>query len=181
MRGVALIVSLTILLGLLSTPADAYRLVQAAFGQGGSTSGTASASYQVRHIVGQSCGGTVHSITHRALLGFYGCHAYGSGAQGVLLKDAALQTHLYPVYPNPIHDRARVRFDLAGGEQIHLGIYDVTGRLVRTMLSGEVSSRRYALTWDGRDGAGQLLMGGVYFLRLDASPQSMCHRMLLIR
>ncbi len=71
-----------------------------------------------------------------------------------------------PAYPNPfVSDTAVPFFSPMGGGATTAEIYDVAGRLVRTLrvpaeaLEGE-------LVWDGRDARGEEVPASVYFLRL---------------
>lgn len=77
-------------------------------------------------------------------------------------------TQLLGNYPNPFNPTTTIAFNLAGPQIVHLGIFDVSGRLVRTLVNGDVAGGRYAILWDGRDEAGQAVGSGVYYYRLDA-------------
>jgi hypothetical protein len=73
---------------------------------------------------------------------------------------------LLPSSPNPFERTTLVRFDLARSDQVRLCVYDVAGRLVRTLAQGQQPAGPHRLTWDGRDQAGRLVASGVYALRL---------------
>ena len=47
-----------------------------------------------------------------------------------------------------------------------LRIYDLSGRLVRTLVDGEQGAGLHTVVWDGRDSSGKKVAGGVYFYRL---------------
>lgn len=47
----------------------------------------------------------------------------------------------------------------------HVAIYDLGGRLVRTLAEGRFAPGRERVTWDGRDAEGQHVASGVYFVR----------------
>jgi endonuclease I len=84
--------------------------------------------------------------------------------------------------PNPFGARTSIGFDLARREQVTLRIYDVTGRLVRTLANGSVlESGSHRREWDGRDESGVQLEAGLYFCRLVAGPVSETRRMVLAR
>lgn len=71
--------------------------------------------------------------------------------------------------PNPFNPATQVHYEVpAGGGDLSLRIYDLRGRLVRTLADGPQAAGRHAVTWDGRDGAGRALPSGVYFCRLQA-------------
>ena len=62
-----------------------------------------------------------------------------------------------------------------------LQIFDVDGRLVRTLVNGSVQAGRNSFTWDGADDRGHSVAPGVYFYRLDAPGFSETRRMMLLR
>jgi flagellar hook assembly protein FlgD len=60
-------------------------------------------------------------------------------------------------------------------------VYDVAGRIVRTLADGTLASGRHEQTWDGRDEAGKTVAAGVYFVRLDADDVHERRSMVLLR
>ena len=84
--------------------------------------------------------------------------------------------------PNPFSTRTTIGFDLARRDQASLRIYDVTGRLVRTLADGGMlESGSHQVEWSGRDDGGARLEAGLYFCRLAAGPASETRRMVLAR
>lgn len=75
-------------------------------------------------------------------------------------------TRLLPCAPSPFGAATAIRFDLARSSWIDLAVYDVAGRLVRTLQSGPRESGAYSATWDRTDSAGGRVSAGVYFVRL---------------
>ncbi len=83
------------------------------------------------------------------------------------------QTHLQgPVNflhqsrPNPFHTRATVRFTMASAGHVNLSIFDVSGRLVRTLVDAEVNAGENSTTWDGTDGQGNRVGGGIFWMQM---------------
>lgn len=75
------------------------------------------------------------------------------------------------VYPNPAGaGAARVLFRLTQTGSFDVSIYDVGGRRVRTLGSGSSEAGVHAVAWDGRDGSGTAVPGGIYLVRLTAPP-----------
>ena len=63
-----------------------------------------------------------------------------------------------------------------------LRIYDVSGRLVRSLVSGTVQEAgRHSVEWDGRDAAEAATRAGLYFGRLEAGGESDVRRLVLTR
>jgi len=74
---------------------------------------------------------------------------------------------LGPIVPNPFNPATTISFDLPERAALSLFVYDVNGRLVRTLadhLAYEAGS--HDLTWDGRDDRGVSLSSGVYHVRM---------------
>ncbi len=61
-----------------------------------------------------------------------------------------------------------------------LTIHDISGRLVRTLVSRVWSPGEYAVSWDGTSNGGRKLPGGVYFLRLKVGDSEANRKMLML-
>lgn len=70
--------------------------------------------------------------------------------------------------PNPFRDRMMFRFRLPRREEARVDVYDVAGRLVRTLHRGLLDAGEHALEWDGKDAAERAVGSGIYFLRAEA-------------
>lgn len=85
-------------------------------------------------------------------------------------------------YPNPFTSTTLISFTQAQHAPARVGIYDVSGRLVRLLLdeaSGEPGERR--LTWDGRESSGDPVGPGIYLVRASAGPRSMTRKLVLLK
>lgn len=71
--------------------------------------------------------------------------------------------------PNPFRSRASIRYALPRTTQVNLGIYSVSGALVRTLESATREPGFYRVNWDGRDSRGSTVARGIYYCRLRAS------------
>lgn len=70
--------------------------------------------------------------------------------------------------PNPFNPRTTINFGLAAPGRARLDIFDVRGRLVRTLLDADLAAGDHAVTWDGCDDQGRGAASGSYFCRLAA-------------
>ena len=87
---------------------------------------------------------------------------------------------LHQNYPNPFNPSTTIGFSVSQSGQVMLEIYDVTGRLVRTLISGNVTAGQHTAHWDGRDDRGSSVGSGVYFYRLGAGANSVASRKMLL-
>ena len=70
--------------------------------------------------------------------------------------------------PSPGAGAMTLELSLTGPTRLEARVYDAGGRLVRRLQDRLYPAGAHRLRWDGRDGGGQRVAAGVYFLRLDA-------------
>lgn len=93
-------------------------------------------------------------------------------------------TRLLGNMPNPFNPSTAIRFEVAPADAsrpIRLGVYDLRGRLIRTLHDGPIAAGLHARTWDGRDRQGSQVASGVYFYKLSTAERALTGRMLLIK
>jgi len=73
---------------------------------------------------------------------------------------------LHQNFPNPFNSWTKVSYELPEAGYVQLAVYSSTGRPVRTLVDGFRWAGSYWVAWDGRDGSGRDLAGGVYICRL---------------
>jgi len=90
-----------------------------------------------------------------------------------------------PPRPNPTALGTSLAVDLAAGGQVHLLVFDVTGRLVAEPIDTPLPAGRHLLSWDGFVSAsgmsGERAAAGVYFLRLLAGDRQVVKRVVINR
>jgi hypothetical protein len=74
--------------------------------------------------------------------------------------------HLFPCRPNPFSTLATIRFHLARSGKANLSIYDVSGRLVKTLLADEMEAGETTVVWDGTDNRGNRVGGGIFWMQM---------------
>jgi hypothetical protein len=84
-------------------------------------------------------------------------------------------------YPNPFNPSTTVRFVIGEPTHVHLGIYDVSGALVRVLVDESLDAGAYQRTWDGFDEEGGRAASGVYFCRIKAGALRKTMKMVLLR
>ena len=84
-----------------------------------------------------------------------------------------------PAAPNPFSVVTRVAFSLPQRERVQLKLYNVAGRLVRTLEDGELEAGQHIRLWDKRTDAGTLAGSGVYFARLTAGTKVLGQKIVL--
>jgi len=104
------------------------------------------------------------------------------GSVGVVEKPSAPQTFaLLSNYPNPFNPNTTISFSLDNTQDIHLDVFDASGRKIRTLAQGIMQQGRHSMSWNGADDNGNGVPSGIYFCRLTGNGKSELHKMSLIR
>jgi Kelch motif protein/flagellar hook capping protein FlgD/galactose oxidase-like protein len=83
--------------------------------------------------------------------------------------------------PNPCRDRLSVPYALSRAGRVRIGVYDVNGRLVRSIEDGDRPAGPAVATWDGAGADRERAGPGVYFLRMTCMGFSEARRVVVVR
>ena len=84
-------------------------------------------------------------------------------------------------YPNPFNPQTDISFDLPRSGRVKLQVFDLRGRVLRTLVDEHRSAGTHVATWNGRDDRGAETAAGVYFYRLTTGEQSLQKKMTLLK
>jgi hypothetical protein len=88
---------------------------------------------------------------------------------------------LRPNAPNPFTASTAIRFEVPREAATDLDVYDLSGRLVRSLLHERFPAGSHVLVWDGTGSDGQRVHGGVYFARLKVDGVALSRQIVLVR
>jgi hypothetical protein len=83
--------------------------------------------------------------------------------------------------PNPFNPTTTIGYSLAADGHAFLAVYDVAGRLVRTLVDEIRPAGRHAVVWNGTDDSGRDVATGLYFVRYTAGPETFWRKAALLR
>ncbi len=83
--------------------------------------------------------------------------------------------------PNPFNPSTRIGFSLPQAGDVTLAVYDLSGRLVRTLLDSRQTAGAHAVRWDGRDDDGSQAASGIYLYRLITDEGTLARKMILVK
>jgi len=85
---------------------------------------------------------------------------------------AKTRSALTRCYPNPFTNQVNIAYEVAAAETPNLptvvALYDISGKLVRTLVSETKAPGEYIAEWDGTDASGSPVASGVYVVCLRA-------------
>ena len=120
----------------------------------------------------------------------HGGNNYRTSAYGEAIAQATSAEIAAPVayrlalsqnVPNPFLSGTAISFVVPREQDVSLKVFNVTGRLVRTLLNGPAPAGPGLVRWDGRDNQGQALSSGIYFYRLNNGEKTITRKGVLLR
>ena len=107
----------------------------------------------------------------------------------ILVAPTAVEQRVLPTvttllqnYPNPFNPETNISFDLSEEAVVSLTIYDLTGQVIRTLVSSQsMSVGHYDIVWDGQNASGAKVGSGVYFYQLSAGNYVAKKKMTLLQ
>jgi hypothetical protein len=131
----------------------------------GGFSGTDSMTYKVRNEFSES---------NTAVVKFF----VAPDSLNNILVTESNQTSI-KVFPNPVNDILNIQLNLEKAEEINISVFDLTGKKVTQIFSGELSEGEHDLTWNIRDTRGVKVSPSVYLLQLQSKSKIELHKIVI--
>jgi hypothetical protein len=104
-------------------------------------------------------------------------HQVSTGAAAVPLAPGLAQN-----IPNPFNPVTTIGYQVpAGGADVNITVFDIAGRVVRTLVNEHRSPGAWLAQWNGEDNRGQHVASGVYFYRMRAGAFVETKKMVLLK
>ncbi|MFC2149967.1 T9SS type A sorting domain-containing protein [Calditrichota bacterium] len=103
-------------------------------------------------------------------------------ANDVVIMDAEIESFVPDLfdlsnnYPNPFNSITRFNYDVPEDAALNISVFDVSGRLVETLISGEQKAGRHTMAWDATDVA-----SGVYVVQMTAPSFTKVRKVMLVK
>ena len=88
---------------------------------------------------------------------------------------------LWRNYPNPFNSSTTIKFTMAETGFVRLDVYNLAGRLVKTLVSGVKTPGIHSVVWDGTDVSGRGVSSGAYLVRLLGERETHTRQMVLAK
>ncbi len=95
--------------------------------------------------------------------------------------DFPYQYNLYPAYPNPFNPITHLRYDLPEDGFVNITIYDMMGRLVKTLVNGFQNSGFKSVQWNATNDRNEPVSVGLYLYTIQAEEFSQTKKMVLLK
>ena len=84
-------------------------------------------------------------------------------------------------YPNPFNPTTTIKYTIPKAGNVRIEVYDITGRLVTTLVNTNQATGTYSVTWNGRNSSGQSVGSGIYLYRLQAKDFVSVKKMVMLK
>jgi hypothetical protein len=98
----------------------------------------------------------------------------------VMYPDLVVDNGLAPPAPNPTSGAVRLGFAVREGDVGALNIYDISGRLVRSLVANAGGPTSQSIQWDLDDQRGRSVAAGIYFARLETANTTITRQIVLL-
>ena len=105
-----------------------------------------------------------------------GVNSIGQGIAGVPVAFELGQN-----YPNPFNPSTRIAYTIGERGLVTLGVFDILGREIATLVNEPQAAGSYQILWNGRNSANLPVTSGVYFYRLRSGGFSKTNAMVLLK
>ncbi|MCZ7556480.1 MAG: Omp28-related outer membrane protein [Bacteroidia bacterium] len=99
----------------------------------------------------------------------------------IMVAPVPTETRMHPNYPNPFNPSTSIVVELAEDSDMHVAVYDMLGRVVKTLATGAHSAGGHVLDWDGTDSNGAAVEAGIYFARMVTPTHSQTIQMQMVK
>ncbi|MGE5180138.1 MAG: FlgD immunoglobulin-like domain containing protein [Bacteroidota bacterium] len=110
----------------------------------------------------------------RTFRGFGLLHVTSSSLAGSAVK-------LEQNSPNPFNPVTKINFAVSKDSDVALRVYNVQGRLVKTLFSGRLAQGMHEVTWDGKDTSGRQAASGVYYAKVSSGGNADVIKMVMAK
>jgi hypothetical protein len=88
---------------------------------------------------------------------------------------------LIGIYPNPFNPSTTIRFELPEEALVAVVVYDLNGRMTRSLLNTNLHVGTHEFLWDGRDDLGRSVASGLYFVQIKANETRLTGKISLLK
>ncbi len=97
------------------------------------------------------------------------------------IAELPAEISLSPNYPNPFNPSTTIKVSLPEDMSVQLNVYDIRGRLVKSLYHGNLVGGIYSFSWNGTDDHGGQMSSGIYLLELRSTSFRQTQKMVYLR
>jgi len=99
---------------------------------------------------------------------------------GIAEKKHTSVTKLELMAPGLVRNSTTIRFSVANGGYGKLNVFDMSGKLVKTLVNGNVNAGNHSVVWNRTDNRNEKVSGGVYFYKLIVGNETVTRKIIAV-
>ncbi|MCP4580187.1 MAG: M6 family metalloprotease domain-containing protein [candidate division Zixibacteria bacterium] len=88
---------------------------------------------------------------------------------------------LHHNYPNPFNSKTAISFNLHQSARVEITVFDITGRLIKTLNTDKLEAGSHKVEWNGRDNYENDVSSGIYLCELKIDNIGLYRKMVLLK
>ena len=97
------------------------------------------------------------------------------------IKNIPQNFSLYQNYPNPFNPTTLIRYDLPKDDLVSLRIYDMMGRLIKTLVKKSQIAGYKSIQWNGTNNQNKTVPAGLYLYIIESGEFRQSKKMILLK
>ena len=97
------------------------------------------------------------------------------------INQLPITLNLYNNFPNPFNPITTLRYDLPEDAMVNITIYNMMGRVVKTMVNTQQNAGFKSIQWNATNNAGKPVSAGLYLYTIQAEEFVQTKKMVLLK
>ena len=98
-----------------------------------------------------------------------------------LIQNVLSSFVIYQNYPNPFNPSTTIQYSIPTAGNVEARIFDIQGRLVRSLSKSYQQAGTHSLVWDSRCNSGIVVASGTYFCQVLFNQTALVKKLVLIK
>ena len=136
---------------------------------------------QTDSMIVEKTDGTIESYPISSInqISFFGVPT--SVREQELVQNVLSSFALYQNYPNPFNPSTTIQYNVPRTGDVEVRIFDIQGRLVRSLSKSYQQAGVHSLVWDSRSNSGMVVASGTYFCQVLFNGTALVMKLILIK
>lgn len=120
----------------------------------------------------------IYNVTEISRIDFSGITSIEDGQR---ISNIIKSFKLLQNYPNPFNPSTSIEYEIPKSGGVEISIYDLNGRLVKTLVQENQQQGRHKVIWDGLDKSNQKVVSSFYIYSIKFDNTTLSKKMVLIK
>lgn len=111
--------------------------------------------------------------------GYSNIQKYNNPPENINCDRNLLNNNSISILPNPFNINVKIKYINSESEYTSVKIYDLSGRLVKTIINKYLPPNEYEFNWNSTNEKGEIVSSGIYFLKINSKTKNLTEKLIL--